>query len=62
MSHKQNPPRQDRRSIGRAVVRKHEAPSVGSETAAPGFFNPDMARGKRQRAALEAAMYSARNK
>lgn len=62
MSHRQNPPRQDRRSLGRAAVRKHDVPSVGTEAAAPGFFNPDMPRGKRQRAALQAGMYNARAK
>lgn len=49
-------PRQDRRKIGRAPVRKHNAPSVGTE--APGFFNPDMPKSKRKRAALEAAVYN----
>lgn len=62
MSHKQIPPRQDRRSVGRAPVRKHDVPCVGTEKAAPGFFNPDMPRGKRQRAALEATMANARAK
>jgi hypothetical protein len=61
MSHKQIPPRQDRRGIGRAPVRKHDAPCVGTEKA-PGFFNPDMPRGKRQRAALQASMANARAK
>ncbi|QPF91476.1 hypothetical protein [Bradyrhizobium commune] len=57
MSHRQNPPRQDRRGIGRAPVRKYAPASVGTE--APGCFNPTMPRSKRQRAALQAAVYNA---
>lgn len=58
MSHKRNPPRQERRGNGRPPVRRHDAPSVGTE--APGFFNPEMPKSKRQRGALQAAMYNAR--
>ena len=60
MSHKQNPPRQDRRNTGRAPVKRHVEPCVGTEKAAPGFFNPTMQSGKRQRAGLQAGMANAR--
>lgn len=57
MSTRQKPPRQN---AGRAPIRKHAVPSVGTEKTAPGFFlNPPLPGSKRKRAALEAAVYNA---
>ena len=36
MSTKHNPPRQDRRNIGRAVVKKHDEHSVGTSRSPAG--------------------------
>lgn len=55
MTTRQKPPRQN---AGRAPIRKHGAPSVGTDQTAPGFFNPPMPRSKRKRAALEAAVFN----
>lgn len=52
MSTRQKPPRQN---AGRAPIRKHAVPSVGTE---PGFFDPEPPR--RGQGARQAALYAAR--
>lgn len=56
MSTNHRPPRQSVRPSRTPVKRHGATESVGT---APGFFDPPMPRSKRNRAALEAAVFNA---
>jgi len=61
MSHKQVPPRQDRRKAGRSSVKRHAA-AAGVGTEGNTIFNPPEPKSKRERAGLQAGLYNARKK